>query len=440
MHRLLHYLSLVRAIPSGRSIFLRREYDRLRRLLGAAARHYRRRVLARTRIVTVVGSLGKTTTTSAIRAALDTPDRRFSYSNYGSSLAHNVLRIHPGDAHAVLEVGVGGPGQMDDYRRMIQSDIVIVTSIASDHNRSFRTLFDTREEKVKMVRGLPDTATVLLNGDDPHVIWMATQTRARVITFGLDPGNDVRATNLRHDENIGIGFDVEINGALHAVRSRLIGEHMVYPLLAAIIVASLEGLDLACVLARLSALEPVHSRMELIRLDDGTRIIDDSFKAGLESIHAAFDAFEKLTGGRRIVVLGNVEEPVGSQGRIYRDLGQRLAGFADKVVCIGGNNLTSVRAGATREGMPRDAVVFVGSRIEDGLKVLREIRQSGDTLLVKGASTQRLQRIVLALQGREVACTVKYCAVKVRGCESCPLLTAGPASFENRVIQRYIGS
>jgi UDP-N-acetylmuramoyl-tripeptide--D-alanyl-D-alanine ligase len=440
MQKFLRYLSLLRAIPSGRSVFLRREYDRLRGPIGAAARYYRRRVLTRTRIVAVVGSLGKTTTTHAVRAALDTPDRPFSYSNYGSSLAHNLLRIRPWDPRAVLEVGVGGPGQMEYYRRMIDPDLVVVTSIASDHNRSFPTLEDTREEKVIMVRSMPESATVLLNGDDPHVLWMATQTRARVITFGLGPTNDVRAIGLRHDRNLGIGFDVELDGVTHSIESRLIGEHMVYPLLAAITIAHLEGLDPASVRARLSRLEPVHSRMELVQLADGTRILDDSFKSSIESIHAAFDTFAKLDGGRKIVVLGNAEEPVGPQGPLYRDLGERLAGFADRVICIGGNNLTSVRAGATRAGMPRESVVFVGSSYEDGVKALSQIRQPGDILLVKGTSTQRLRRVVLALEGREVSCNVKYCAVKVRECDSCPLLTARPAIFDNPVVQRYIGS
>jgi UDP-N-acetylmuramoyl-tripeptide--D-alanyl-D-alanine ligase len=35
-----------------------------------------------------------------------------------------------------------------------------------------------------MVRALPPEGIALLNGDDPHVRWMAGQAAARVITFG----------------------------------------------------------------------------------------------------------------------------------------------------------------------------------------------------------------------------------------------------------------
>src|SRR5690606_20899084 len=151
----------------------------------------------RTRVVAVVGSLGKTTTRRAVHAALDCPDRGFSHSNYGASLAANLLRVRPGDRYAVLEAGIMGPGAMEGISRMVRPDIVVVTSSASDHHRSFPTLFDTRAEKVRIVSALPPGGIAFLNGDDPHVRWMATQTVAQVVTFGLGPDNDVRALNVR---------------------------------------------------------------------------------------------------------------------------------------------------------------------------------------------------------------------------------------------------
>jgi len=439
MIKLLRYAWHLRDVPPGRFVFLRREYDKYRDRIVPAARWYRRRALTRTRVLAVVGSLGKTTTSHAIRAALATPDRRFAHSNYGSSLAQNLLRIRPWDARGVLEIGVGAPGQMDEYRTMIRPDLVVVTAIASDHNRSFETLLDTRSEKAVILHDLQDTATAFLNGDDPNVRWMGTQTRARVVTFGLNPENDVRAVDVRVNGCLGVAFEVELYGERHTVESRLVGEHMVYPLLAAIAVAKEEGLPLPSVLERLSRLTSVPSRMELIQLPDGTRILDDSSKSSLESIHAAFAALSRLEGGRKIVVLGSIEEPVGPQGPLYRDLGARLAGFAERVICIGGNALSSVRAGAMRAGMPEGGVLHVGPRWEDGLAALRELQRPGDIILVKGTSTQRLRRVVLGIQGRDVRCPAKHCTVKVRECDACPLLSAGAEPFENSLVRRYIG-
>ncbi len=100
-------------------IFLRPEYDRLFRLVKHIAGFYRRTALRRTRIVTVIGSLGKTTTHRAVMAALNCPDRKFSYSNYGMSLAENLLKIRPGDKFGALEVGIAGSNEMAPYAPMI---------------------------------------------------------------------------------------------------------------------------------------------------------------------------------------------------------------------------------------------------------------------------------------------------------------------------------
>lgn len=62
---------------------------------------------------------------------------------------------------------------------------------------------------------------------------------------------------------------------------------------------------------------------------------DDSYKASLESVHAAFDAFEAMRAARKIVVLGPVESPAGPVGECYREIGRRVGRFADLVLCIG---------------------------------------------------------------------------------------------------------
>jgi len=425
-------------LPGGYRIFLRRNYDRLGPSLRRVAAFHRHTFLTRTRIVVVVGSLGKTTTRRALQAALACPERNFSYSNYGSSLAENVLRVRRQDAHAVLEVGVAGPGHMQPYADMLRPDLVVVTSIKSEHNRSFPTLLDTRAEKVKMVAALPATGLSILNGDDPHVRWMATQTKARVIFFGLAPENDVRAADLSFEADGGTSFEVSRNDTSFKFRNRLSGEHMIYPVLAAIAVAHAEQFELAGVLARLAGLETERSRMQLLTLPGGIRLLDDSCKSAVESIHEAFDAFARMPATRRILVLGNVEEPPGRQRDIYRELGSRAARFANLAICVGNDSLASFRSAAIRSGMAPAAVQLVGSRIDPVADLLNALLQPGDAVLVKGASTQKLRRVVLQLTGRPVDCRFKYCDVKVRSCDVCPLLNAAAEWRANHYISRYV--
>jgi UDP-N-acetylmuramoyl-tripeptide--D-alanyl-D-alanine ligase len=434
--KLVDLLHLVRDVPGGPRIFLRPEYDRFGGRLLAVAGWHRRHRLARTRIVAVVGSLGKTTATAALRATLACPERGFSYSNYGASLAENLLRVRPRDAHAVLEVGVSRPGPMAGYARRILPDVVVVTSIASDHNRSFPTLLDTREEKVKMIRGLAPESVVLLNGDDPNVRWMASQTRARVVTFGFGPENDVRALDIRPREG-GSEFEIHGLGEICSVRTQFRGAHMAYPALAALTVASNEGIEMDVAIDRLAGVAPSTSRLETIEVGNGVTLIDDSSKASLETVLSALDAFDGMRAERKVVVLGPVESPSGPGGECHREVGRRVGRFADLVVCIG-HRMTAVRAGAVESGMSQQAVHLVGPHLDRALEVLREVLRPGDAVLIKGRAPQRLRRLVLQLQGRAVGCAVAHCGVKVPSCDVCPLLDASARVFDNAFVARSV--
>ena len=427
------------SLPDARRIFLRIEYDKQGKRLRKWAGFYRRHFLKQTRIVAVVGSLGKTTTRQAVALALNCPDRNFSYSNYGSSLAGNLLRIHRRDQYAALEAGIAGPGYMAGYAEMIRPDIVVVTSIKSDHHRSFATLLDTREEKVKMASALPKEGIAILNGDDENVRWMAGKTQARVVTFGIQPGSDVRATKIEFHEDGSTNLEIQVGDATFHFRSPLAGEHMIYPVLAAVTVAHVEGVEMAGALARLGKMTPSPSRMEWLTLPNGIRVLDDSCKSTQESIESAFDTFSKIRAPRKIVVIGRIEHVVGKESDRYRELGTRLAQFADFVLCTGDGTIKSLRAAAVEAGMEFSRIkILDSSRIDGAYEWLQTIMQPGDLILFKGSQNQRFRRIVLQLMGKPVACRVKYCGVKVSTCDACPLLNAPETFYDNYFVSRYI--
>jgi hypothetical protein len=57
---------------------------------------------------------------------------------------------------------------------------------------------------------------------------------------------------------------------------------------------------------------------------------------------AAFDSFARLAATRKLVVLGNIEEPPGKAATIAS---RRTPGaIADAVICVGDDNMTSLRA------------------------------------------------------------------------------------------------
>lgn len=433
--RIIDAIRLITQIP-GAYIFFRREYDKFFPILRWIGWLYRRIWLRKLRLIVVVGSLGKTTTRRAVHCAMDAPERGFSYSNYGSALAINLLLVKPGDSYAVIEAGISSSGWMRVYSRFLKPDIVVVTSIKSDHFRSFPTLEHTREAKVDMVRRLSQRQVVFLNGDDPNVRWMATQTKAQVVTYGFGQNNDFRATQVQAGAD-GVVFNTEWGNRSIPITSKLIGKHMVYSLLAAIGIAEWEGKDLPEVVRRLESLQAKNSRLELVQLPGEIRILDDSTKGGLDTIQTALDTLTSLPAKRRLVLFGGVEDPPGKARQIDKQVAESIVRSADRLYYLGHRRKNTITTVAQRHGLPAVNLYTGGPWLTETVETLKRELHAGDLLLIKGRSTQRLRRVVLALMGLDVSCQVTYCGVKSVSCDVCPLLTAPSKVFTNYFIARY---
>jgi UDP-N-acetylmuramoyl-tripeptide--D-alanyl-D-alanine ligase len=314
---------------------------------------------------------------------------------------------------------------MAPYARMLRPDVVVVTSIGSEHNRSLPTLEITRAEKSHMMRALPPTGLAILNGDDPNVLWMKSQTNARVITFGFENTNDIFASDVTLDWPNGTRFRLHVKGETRTMRTRLIGKQMVYPMLAAVAVSLAEGFRLAHIIPALEAVPPTPGRMELTRLANGAFLLGDHYKSSWETIEAALDMLAEIPAPRRIAVLGDIEEPPGSKGPIYRALGERLAKIASRVFFIGDSgNWRHLARGAKRAGLDQNCIIYVGKNLFQAVDLIQKDFVAGDVVLVKGRAAQRLDRVSLLLSGRSVHCDIPFCNAKVR-CEKCPMLERG---------------
>jgi UDP-N-acetylmuramoyl-tripeptide--D-alanyl-D-alanine ligase len=374
--------------------------------------------------VVVIGSFGKTSTARAISVALGRSDQDVNWYNFKSGVAIAVLKIPPWRRFAVIEAGIDGVGQMIRYAKIIRPDVAVVTCIGSEHNRSLGSLQNTRNEKVKILAGLLPGGVAVLNGDDPNVIWMATQTRARVITFGFGEMNDVRATEMTLDWPKGAQFTLHAYGQSRELTVKLMGHHMVYPILAAVAAALAKGFSLEQILPPLQKLSPTPGRLEPIQLANGATILRDDFKSSLETVHAALDLFSQIPAKRRMVVLGEVSEPPGSQGPIYREIGERIASIASRAIFIGGN-FQRYAAGVRRGGLPSSSIMDAERSVLKAAELLREDLRPGDVVLIKGRDTQRLDRITLSLMGRKVRCDIDFCDTRAVRCKTCPMLRRG---------------
>jgi UDP-N-acetylmuramoyl-tripeptide--D-alanyl-D-alanine ligase len=384
-----------------------------------------RRTLARdTHVVAVTGTFGKSTTVRAVAAALGAPFGHTSMMNAWTSIARSVLRIRPGQPHAVIEVGISGPGELARYGRMVRPDVAIVTSIGSEHHEKLPTLEDKRGEKVLLVRALGPSGVAVLNGDDPHTRWMASSAPGRVVTYGTGERCDVRASDVRLDWPRGTRFRLSAFGDERDVAIRLIGRQMIYPVLAAVAVSQVEGVRLDDALARLEALSPTPGRMEPVALPNGAILLRDDYKMTVETIHAALDVLDEIPAERKVVFFGDMSAMQGREWPIYVSVGMHVARVASRF-WLTGRSSKRYAAGARKAGMPREAIVDTGRTVQEAAARLRAMLRPGDVVLMKGRRGQKLDRVRLMLEGREVGCSIKLCEIRTMECVDCPMLERG---------------
>ena len=174
------------------------------RVLSVAASRWRHLLgaLAGTRFIAITGSAGKTTTATLLTAALRVSgrvrhsDRLIGRLNSPRFAARMVLSTTPLHRFCVCEFGTGRPGTLSGYVQAVRPDIGVVTHVEGDHYAAFRGLDATAIEKRVLIETLPPEGTAVLNADDPRVAAMRGCTQARVLTFGLGSGADVRGDDV----------------------------------------------------------------------------------------------------------------------------------------------------------------------------------------------------------------------------------------------------
>lgn len=399
---------------------------------------WRRTVLRKVRVVAVIGSLGKSTTARAVAQAIGQriPD---GISNSNNALAMDLLSRSPKDSHAVMEAAVNGPGKMKDNALMLNPDIVIVTSIASEHILSFKTLENTRREKAEMVRSLAPDKTVILNADDSNVMWMKDQTPARVITCGFSSGADIRAEHYRILQDGYASFIIRAERESWTFSTRIPGRHMVFPVLASLATAMVEGRGPSSALENLAGLEPFTGRMQPVMTPSGAMIIRDDFKSNRESVHAALETLRSFPAKRRLLVLGGVDEIRNFElYDFYKNLGREIAESADYAFLFLPKKIfRRCKTRAVEGGISPEKIVRVTGDPLAALPLLPPDLGEGDVLLIKGRNRHRTSRLSLKLSGRKVECRITACLLGV-DCDVCELLeqdqSESPLASPNRSL------
>ncbi len=358
---------------------------------------HRRRLHPQCRVVGITGSVGKTTTKELVAAVLA---RRYvtlkSEGNYNNELGLplTLLKLEGSTERVVLEMAMYDVGEIALLADIALPVVGVVTNVGPTHLERLGTMERIAQAKSELIRALPSEGAAILNSDDPRVRAMATETPARrVLTYGLRPEADLRASDIVVQGLDGVHFTLHHKGDAFRASTALLGQHSVQTALAAAAVGIVEGLTwdeitdgLADPDARVR-LRPVPGR-------NRSTVLDDTYNASPASTTAALDFLEGLPG-RKIAVLGDMAELGSVEREGHRRVGQKAAKVVSELFTLGSLGRTIAEA-ALRAGMDRTAVHATEDK-EAVIAGVREILEPGDVVLVKGSRGMAMEEVVAGL-------------------------------------------
>ena len=358
-------------------------------------------------VIGITGSVGKTSTKEMIAAALATKFRVLKTagnqnSNIGVPLT--LYRLGPEHEIAVVEMGISDFGEMDALVRFAAPETAVVTNIGVAHIGILKTQENIMKEKLKIAKDFKPGQNLYLNGNDPMLYRAAGDYPENAHLFGHQTAEsgDASGNFEYYAKNIHIK-----DGKQHftfvwpqgetSVEIRQIGLHNVNNAVVAMAIAMAYGIDPEMAKEGLAAYAGVPMRQQILHLNNGIKVIDDTYNASPDSIKSGLQVLELLDNpGKKIAVLADVLELGDMSWQCHYDTGCFVSGCGiDEVVAVGEEMKALVQA--VNEKNP-SIITHSFMNNDDAAAYLKTIVGPGDALLVKGSRGMHQEEIVELLR------------------------------------------
>ncbi len=345
--------------------------------------------------IAVAGTHGKTTTTSLVASVLAEGGADPTFVIGG--------RLNSAGSNARLGTGrylVAEADESDASFTHLQPLIAIVTNIDNDHLATHGGSFEQLKQSfVEFLHNLPFYGLAIVCLDDEHVRSIVPSIGRPVMTYGLRPGADVRAVNLRrsglqtHFEVLRSGVASRGGNSPLPLTVNLPGTHNVLNALAAVAVATELEMDDAAAQRALASFQGIDRRLQHIADVEsaaGRVTIVDDYGHHPTEIEATLEAVRQGYPGRRIVLAfqphryTRTRDLIDDFGKVLSSADVLLvtevyaAGEPPLAGCDGRAICRAVRSRAQVEP------IFV-ERVEDLASALKDVIRPNDLVVTMGA-------------------------------------------------------
>ncbi len=343
-------------------------------------------------MVGITGSNGKTIVKEWMHEFLSRKYKTISNpqsynSQVGVPLAVSLLSPH--HEYGIFEAGISQTGEMEKLAALIQPIHGLLTNIGPAHSQGFPSIAKKVEEKIKL---FANCSTIYYCKDHQLIHEMMQQlygkTKVLVNWSFHNPKADylVARNQVADRTRLHITNSTQSNTFFTSFLDSASIENVTHCLVYLLD----NGFDAEQLQRSLMHLKSIPMRMTLKAGIHQCQIIDDTYMNDIASLRIALDFMQQQKPIKRTVILSDMLQSATPDGQLYQELAMLLAQHrVDRLIGIG----PTIGCYSTLFSIPetiffRDAEHFIKQKPSF----------KDETILVKGARTFQLERVVQAIE------------------------------------------
>ena len=344
-------------------------------------------------VVSVTGSVGKTTTKEIIASMLAcyvAPDKQVhkSQANHNNDIgvAQTLLAIAP-EQHdfVVVEMGMRGLGEIARLAKTALPTVSVITNVGTAHIGRLGSRETIAEAKCELLAETPANGIAILNADNPLLLEAASKVwQGKTITYGLGIGdvNGEVIDDKLHVEDL--TWDLPLPGRHNALN-----------FLAGLAVLKALNLDWQQTLQGIGKLDLPFGRAQLYELPQDVSILDETYNASPEGMLAALRQLADMPAKRHWAVLGTMKELGEMSTQLHNQVGEAISKLGiEGAIILADGEADAILAGAN--GSLKYAIAC--QSYEDITQTLLQKVESGDRILFKASRSVGMDQVVEAFR------------------------------------------
>lgn len=309
------------------------------------------------KIIGITGSYGKTSVKKFLYELL-----LMRYNVVMSPKSYNTLgglckTINETDLkgvdYLILEMGADKCGDIKSLCSKFTPEYGILTAIGEQHLKGFKTIDNVYKTKCELQQCLTGEKFMVFNCYNDLVKKASENYKGEKSCVGKDIF--INNFNSRCD---GFSCDIKtLSGEMFGVNVPLLGFHNAINISLAIAMALRLGVSHDEIMAGLTNVRQVESRMEVIKRDNNVTILNNGYNSNPQTARCSLEVIKNYPSKKVIITPGFVE--LGKeQYKFNYEFGKEIAAVCNEVVIVNKANKFALFNGLKESGFDMDMVTF----------------------------------------------------------------------------------